>query len=337
VSVASEKNTMPGDHAASPMESMLGLSSQQKVAIGKPLVYSRFADTMLGFMFFCARLAPWFFAVSKPMWMMLSHLFCRDLLRDGIMHNARWLLGPQADDAARRRLANRVLENFYHFIHDIGRTSQMSAQQLRQQVGHVKGYENYESAYALGRGVIVATAHLGSYEIGIAAAAGLGPKVHVVFKHDPLEAFNLLRRRLHAKLGVIDALVDEGWPVWMKLRDALAKNELVLIQSDRVVPGQRGTAVRFCDGNMMMPLGLIKFAAQTGAPILPVFTPRQPDGTIQIVIEPAIHVEPQDLRQQGDEPPKALKQLAAILEKQVRRYPDQWLMLHRAWVEDIQA
>lgn len=285
-------------------------------------------------MFWCARYASWFSRLSKPMWMMLSRRFFQGPLRAGPMANARRILGPDASEQACRELTDKVLENFYIFIHDVGRAGGMSRAQLEAQIGQVIGDDHFRAAHAKGKGVIIATAHLGSFEVGVAAAAGLGPPVHVVFQQDPLPAFNKLRHRLHARLAIREAWIEQGMSVWMELRDALARNELVLIQADRLMPGHRGLAVPFFDGHLMLPLGPIKLAAMTGAPIVPVFAPRGDDGKVQIVIEPAIEVDPTQVGPGMTDPPDALLALRSAIEKQVRRSPDQWLMLHRAWNED---
>ena len=117
----------------------------------------------------------------------------------------------------------------------------------------------------------------------------------------------------------------------MRLRDALANDEVVLIQGDRVMPGQKGQPVRFFDGHTLMPTGPVRLAMVTGSPIIPVFSVRMPNGKIRLFIEEAILV--------GDMPggisqDQAMNQLGAVLEKYVRLYPDQWLENRPAWIED---
>jgi KDO2-lipid IV(A) lauroyltransferase len=117
--------------------------------------------------------------------------------------------------------------------------------------------------------------------------------------------------------------------VWLKLRDALARDEVVMVQADRVMAGQKGSKVRFLFGHLLLPTGPVKLALASGAPIVPIFAIRTSDGRIRIHVEPHIVVDPSD-----QDPHPALLKLAATLEKYVRTYPEQWLLLHPAFCED---
>ena len=196
----------------------------------------------------------------------------------------------------------------------------------------VEGREHFENALAQGRGVIVATAHLGSFEVGMASLADRPTPVHVVFQHDRRSGFERIRQALHEKIGVQEAPVEHGWDTWMKLRDALGRGEIVAIQADRVMPGQKGVAVPFCGGHVLLPLGPVKLARLVGSPIVPIYSVREGRG-VRILIDPAIVVDPASVGAAEDIPP-ALVKLAASLERRIAAHPAQWLALHKAWQED---
>ena len=113
---------------------------------------------------------------------------------------------------------------------------------------------------------------MGSFELGVVALRELNERVHVVFRRDRVDAFEHLRSTLHQRLGVAEAALEEGWTVWMRLRGALQANEVVAIQGDRVMPGQRGMEMPFLRGHLSLPTGPVKLASASGAPIIPVFT-----------------------------------------------------------------
>jgi KDO2-lipid IV(A) lauroyltransferase len=166
---------------------------------------------------------------------------------------------------------------------------------------------------------------MGSFEVGMAALRRQDARIHVVFRRDAFGRFERMRSALRAKLGVIEAPVDDGWTVWMRLRDALQNDEVVALQGDRVMPGQKGQAIPVLGADMMLPAGPVKLALATGAPIVPVFTVRTPGGKVRLCVEPAIHVgSPDDLD-------PAMEQLAGVLGKYLRAHGDQWLMLQPAW------
>ncbi len=257
------------------------------------------------------------------------------VMRRNLMLNARRLLGEGTSDRQLRAHCKLVLSNFYQFIYELGRTPRMSDAQLDAQIAGVEGRERYDKARQRGRGAILVTAHLGSFEIGMASLRQIEQHVHVVFRRDPMPRFERLRRLQHERLGVTEATVSDGLHVWMGLRDALEQDHVVLLQGDRVMPDQAGERLPFCGGHMMFPPGPIKLALATGAPIVPIFSIREADGRVRIYLEEPIDPEPIALRK--GEPHPALVQMAGTIERYVKRFPDQWLRVQRAFYEDIET
>jgi KDO2-lipid IV(A) lauroyltransferase len=283
------------------------------------------ANFWTSFLFWNARRNPWAPRISKPFWMWAGWTFT-PVLRETTLSNAARLLGPDSTSAQREALARAVIANFYDFVCDIGAALGMSRRELLDRIEAVEGHERYVSARREGKGAIVVTAHMGSFEVGMAALLEQETRVHVLFRRDDLGQFEKTRSALRRQLGVREACVEDGLAVWMELRAALARDEVVLIQGDRVLPGQKGEPVPFLGGHMMLPTGPIKLALATGAPIIPVFSVRNPDGGIRLFIDELIRVD-------GDVH-EALLRIGAVIEKYVRRFPDQWLVFHRPWCED---
>lgn len=244
------------------------------------------------------------------------------------MLNARRLLGEGSTIEDREGLGRRVIENFFDFICDVGRTSHMSRDQLLDRIERIEGDDRYRAVRALRKGAIIVTAHMGSFEVGMAALLEREKRVHVLFRRDAIGLFEQTRSALRKRLGVNEVPVDEGLSVWLRLRDALARDEAVLIQGDRTMPGQKGRPVKFLGGHVMLPTGPVKLAMASGAPILPVFTIRLPDGRVRLFVEEPFIVRPEDSSE------AAMERLASVIERYVRAYPDQWLMIHPAWCED---
>ena len=275
--------------------------------------------------------APWLARAVRPTILFFGWR-CSPVLRDGPTANAAWILGPSSRPRERRALGKRVVRNFYDFVCDIGRHRLRSPDELRLLAESVEGEDHYRRARSMGRGALVVTAHLGSFELGTAMLRAFEKRVHVVFRRDRLSSFERLRSEQRASLGVMEASLDDGWGVWLRLRDALLADEVVMLQGDRMMPGQRGVPVPFLGGHIELPAGPVKLAMATGAPIIPVFTIRARRGRFRVIIDEPITVEAGPLRWDGPHP--ALLRLAASIERQVAAYPDQWLMLHRVWCED---
>ena len=266
---------------------------------------------------------------------------CSNSLRRGTRANSRRVLGPGASARQVDALARQILSSFYLACCDIGRSFSASREQLFARVEAIEGDEHYQAARAAGKGLIVVTAHMGSFEVGMAALRDRErAKIHVVFRRDPFERFERLRSGLRRRLGVEEAPVDDGWTVWMRLRDALLADEVIVLQGDRVMHGQKGEPVPFLGGTIRLPAGPVKMALATGAPILPIFSVRTRDGKVRLFVEPAIRVEPVDAGASATgtaRPHPALLEWAAVLERYARAYPDQWLMVQPALYEDVEA
>jgi KDO2-lipid IV(A) lauroyltransferase len=285
------------------------------------------ADFWLNYMFWHVRHVPFLARATKGfyLWFAVRH---SHVLRRSTAANARRIFGPATTDAECLAFTRRVVANFVDFVCDVGVSLQLDRKGMLARIESVEGKARYDAARAAKNGAIIATAHMGSFEAGAAALLDLEPRMHVVFKRDQRGRFEQVRAELRQKLGVIEAPIDEGWTVWMRLRDALANDEVVMVQADRVMPGQKGTPVPFLHGHLLMPTGPLKLAMATGSPIVPVITTRTKRGKIRIHVEEAVYVR------SAADVPGALAAIAKVLEKYVRTYPEQWLLLQPAFFED---
>ncbi|HEX8324543.1 MAG TPA: lysophospholipid acyltransferase family protein [Tepidisphaeraceae bacterium] len=276
-------------------------------------------DVWLRGLFALAGRAPWTLAALRPAVVRAAPRIAPAVGRH-TRANARRIF----DERPPGDFSCHVIGQFYDFVRDIGSAQHETAQQLCSHVVAVEGEPAYLATRAAGRGAVLVTAHMGSFEVGLAALRQKEPCVHVVFKRDTFGGFESLRRRVRATLGVHEAAIDDGLPVLMRLRDALRDNGVVVMQGDRAMPGQKSAVVPFLKGHLRLPLGPLKLAEAAGSPVVPVFTVREGPGRFRVWLEPAI--DPTS--------PHALRQLADTIARFVRRYPTQWLVLHKAFVED---
>jgi lauroyl/myristoyl acyltransferase len=297
------------DHAALPRSSRLGLR----------------------IFFWLARQMPWMLRILKPLAVQLA-VVCSSSIRDGTSANARRLLGSDATAKQLAAFTSNVVGNFYDFVVDVARSSAMTAAQLRDRIETIEGREAYLAHRQAGGGAIILTAHMGSFEVGLAALAEVEPKIHVVFKRDQMDGFETIRTALRKNLGILESPIDDGWETWIGLRDALQNNHVVVMQGDRAMPGQKSQPVPMFDGHVSLPLGPLKLAQISGSPIIPVFTIRNPDGRCRLIAEAPIRVDADAELVDGVHP--GLLELGAIIAKHVAAHPEQWLMLTPAFVED---
>ena len=141
---------------------------------------------------------------------------------------------------------------------------------------------------------------------------------------------------------VREAPIDDGLATWMMLRQVLLDGEVVVMQADRAMPGQRSAVVPFLHGHLRVPTGAVRLARLTGCPIVPVFTVRLASGRFAVHIHAAIEtsIEPDTAtdvpgKHGATEPvdPSVLA-VAKSIESMVAKFPTQWLVLGAAFEED---
>ena len=183
------------------------------------------------------------------------------------------------------------------------------------------GYQHFEEARQLGKGVLFATAHLGNWELSAFAHALLSEPMHVVVR--PLD-----NRRIDAVVETRRALSGNrliGKKDFARsILQALKDNEAVGILVDQNAGLEDGVFVDFFGVPACAGVGFAKFAAHSGAAVIPGFALwSQKERKYILKFYPPLPVT-------GD---AALDTqiLHAHLERVIREYPDQWLWLHRRW------
>lgn len=285
----------------------------------------------LSALFRAAGSAPWLLKLLRPL-AIRATVWWSDELVGNVSCNARRIFGREPSAAERRAFARAVVGSFYDFIADLGRTARATADDLPARMERVEGEPAYLAARRAGGGAVLVTAHMGSFEVGLAALRGVEGRVHVVFKRDTFPAFDRIRSRCRAMLGVYEAPVDDGLTTLMNLRDALRADEVVVMQGDRAMPGQRSQVVPFLHGHLRLPIGPVKLARLTGSPLVPVVVVRAQGGRFRVHLCEPIRIDPAAPDADGVDP--ALLAVARAIEPFVARYPEQWLTLARAFVED---
>lgn len=191
-------------------------------------------------------------------------------------------------------------------------------------------------AAARGRGVVVATAHTGNWDLSACAAARWFAEdagapagrasLTVVTKRLSWRALDRYWQRLRADRGVI--LVDAAGAA-AAVRDALAARGVVALLVDQAPERASGVAVfPFLGRPARHDLAPALLAARAKAPIVVVLGRRRDDGTH--VLEAWDVIEPESLRARGGVE-AATARMAAAVERFARARPDQWLWLHRRW------
>ncbi len=190
----------------------------------------------------------------------------------------------------------------------------------------VRGWEHLEQARAMGKGVMVVSCHMGSYEIVSAIwSATLTPVSFFAEELEPRALFEWYRET-RARLGISVLTLDLGG--LRKVTEALQEQEMVITAIDRDIAGT-GQIMPFFGRPARIPLGPAAIALRLGVPLLPAYVLRLPDDNYFVEAMP-----PLVARSTGDaraDEIRVTQDLLRTIEGFIREHPDQWHLPHQIW------
>jgi KDO2-lipid IV(A) lauroyltransferase len=260
---------------------------------------------------------------SVAEWLARRYAFLLDLavprLRRTAMRNLELAL-PELSGGERRRIAGGVFRSVARLLVALARFPQIGRGNLAEWIRY-EGYEHFEEALRRGRGVLIATGHLGNWELSAFAHALLSAPMHVVVRpldNPRLDALVARRRTLSGNWLIEKKDFARG------ILKALAANQAVGILVDQNTSLEEGVFADFFGIPASSNAGLARIAAHSGAAVIAGF---------------ALWVEQEQKYVLRFYPPLEITGDAArdtqALQKQVeavvRENPEQWLWIHRRW------
>jgi lauroyl/myristoyl acyltransferase len=229
------------------------------------------------------------------------------------------------DPRALRRLSWLNFRNHAKAYADLMQLPTMSVQSMRPLL-KVDGLEHLEEARAIGKGVLVVSCHMGSYEVVSAIwSATLAPVSFFAEELEPRALFEWYRDT-RARLGISVLTLDHGGI--RKVLQALREKEMVITAIDRDITGT-GHPMPFFGRLAPIPLGPAALALRLGTPIFPVCVYRLPDDTYKAEGAPLVFAK--DTGNPNADQVEATERVLRQIETFIRRHPDQWHVPHRIW------
>jgi KDO2-lipid IV(A) lauroyltransferase len=258
----------------------------------------------------------------------------------GIGSLAWWLLGrlrrvglrnleiayPEKSVAERRAILRGEYRSLGWQIGEFCKMRRYTAQGASRFIRY-DGLENYLAARDAGKGVLVLTGHLGAWELSSFYHSLMGHPMSLVIRRldNPLvDEFVNAIRSLHGNRVIHKNDFARG------LLTAMHRGETVGILMDTNMTPPQGVFVPYFGVEACTATALARVALKTGAAVLPGF----------LVWEAAEQKyvlrfgEALTLVRTGDAEADILANTAlftAAIEAYVRRYPEQWLWVHRRW------
>ncbi|MFT7462825.1 MAG: KDO2-lipid IV(A) lauroyltransferase [Pseudohongiellaceae bacterium] len=190
----------------------------------------------------------------------------------------------------------------------------------------VEGIEHALALKEQGKGMLLATAHLGAWEcLAHVCRLCLAP-VWAVAR--PLDNPLLEKLVVQYRLGGLAGTLEKDGS-GLRMARLFRKGEIVILVLDQNA-GRKSVLMDFLGTPSRQHKVSGAMAVRFGVPVLPTYLLREPDGLrYRFVIEPAIEPDPS---LEGEEAERdVVRRVSESLEARVQSTPEQWLWLHDRW------
>jgi KDO2-lipid IV(A) lauroyltransferase len=190
-----------------------------------------------------------------------------------------------------------------------------------------EGLDHYLAAQARGKGVLVVTGHLGAWELSSFYHSLMGHPMSMVIRcldNRRLDDFVNGIRCLHGNRVISKDDFGRG------LLTAMHAGQTVGILMDTNMTPPQGSFVKFFGTEACTATGLAHIARKTGAAVLPGFMLWEPTER-KYVLHFGREIEVAHTADASADILAGTQLCTSVIESWIRRYPDQWLWIHRRW------
>jgi len=245
--------------------------------------------------------------------------------RDIALDNLNHAFGSEKTQAQIRRIARKVFENLGRNAAELINFPKINKDNIDRFI-KIEGSDIVDSSFRRGKGTIILASHFGNWELlGLTfrvkgyPGSTIGRKIYF-YKYD--KWLNHLRREQD-----INVIYRDESP--RKMLKVLKDNKILGIVADQDVDSVESVFVNFFGRPAFTPVGPVVLARATGASLVPTFVIRDRSGKHRFIIE-----KPVELVDTGNKEADLVtntQRWSDVVESYIRRYPEQWVWVHRRW------
>lgn len=258
-------------------------------------------------------------------WLAALAYFLRPPLRRAALFNLR-LAFPEWTDARRRRTIRRLVRQIGWMAAEFSHFPKYTSGNIARAVV-LDGFENFAAAERRGQGVLFLTGHMGAWELAPFAQALYGHPLHFLVRPIDNPRVDALINRYRCLAGNSPIGKNQSARAMLKI---LREGGTVGILMDQNTSLEEGVFVDFFGVPACTTTGLARIALHTDAAVVPGYV--YWDAALRkyrLRFEPAIPLvrsgnEAADIRENT-------ARFTRVVEDYARRYPEQWLWVHRRW------
>ena len=258
------------------------------------------------------------------MWLVL--LVAVPLRRVGMTNLA--IAFPEKSIAERRRILRASMLNLGRMVAELAHLPRLSDAALREMV-RFEDETWWQEAIGWERptGVLILSGHFGNWELLVYAHGRRGHPVTMVHRPIRNPLIDRWLNRLRARAGT--RLVRKHHAAAEVLR-ALREKQLLVLPFDQNSTRGLGVFVDFFGELASTNAGIARIGLRADSPVVPGFIVRQGRAARHLVYVLPI----MELESTGDPRADVVRntaRLSAVFEDMVRRFPEQWLWVHKRW------
>jgi KDO2-lipid IV(A) lauroyltransferase len=186
-------------------------------------------------------------------------------------------------------------------------------------MSHIEGAENLTGPLERGERVILLTAHFTSLELSGHVMCGICPKIDAVFQMHPNKLLTEILRTTRERVAASTIESSDVRSMVRSLKSGMA----LWFAPDQSVRSKQSVLTTFFGEPALNNTATTKLAKLGKAVAVPWFLYRLPEGGYKMTILPQIEDFP------SDDPVEDTKKFIAILESQIRRFPEQYIWTYR--------
>jgi KDO2-lipid IV(A) lauroyltransferase len=227
---------------------------------------------------------------------------------------------PALSSEERRQILDGVFRSIARILVAVAKFPDIDSEATKSWIRY-EGLENFQKAKAKGKGILVATAHLGNWELSAFTHAFMTEPMGVMVRpfDNPL-IDNFIERRRALSGNTIIGKREAVRTVIRMLRENCAVGMLI----DQNSAAAEGVFVRVFGVLACANAGFARLAARTGATVIPGFAFwEQQERKYVLRFYPEI---PMTGDAQAD-----TQAIHSFFEEVISKYPDQWMWIHRRW------
>lgn len=249
----------------------------------------------------------------------------RPPLRRAADFNLR-LAFPELPDSARRQIVSRMLRYIGWMAVEFAGLPRYTRSNIETAIA-LEGFAHFTAAERRGKGVLLLTGHMGAWELGPFAHALYGQPIHFLTRPIDNSRVDTLVNRYRALSGNQPIKKNESARTILRV---LSAGGVIGVLADQNTLPTEAVFVEFFGIPASTTSGIARLARHTGAAVVPAYTYWDTKlGKYRLCYEPALDLaatddEDRDIRHYAE-------RFNQVIEDYVRRFPDQWLWVHRRW------